>query len=122
MLIKDIKNCKYFRTIDQTILCELLHPKNENQELKINFSIAYAILKIGESSLAHKMNKSVEIYFILEGKGIMNIDDEKEEVHAGQAIYIPANSKQYIRNIGNEELKFLCIVNPMWNIEDEELI
>ena len=83
MLIKDIKNCTYFKAMDKTALCELLHPKNEIEDLKINFSIAHAILKIGESSLSHVLNSSVEIYYIIEGKGIMNIDNEKEEVNAG---------------------------------------
>jgi mannose-6-phosphate isomerase-like protein (cupin superfamily) len=122
MLIRDIKKCEYFKVMDETILCELLHPEKENKDLKINFSIAHAILKISESSLPHKLKTSVEIYYILQGKGIMHIDDEAEEVHSGQIIYIPENSKQYIENIGNEELKFLCIVNPMWKEEDEELV
>ncbi|MGZ7050143.1 MAG: cupin domain-containing protein [Methanobacterium sp.] len=121
MLIKDIKDCKYFKAMDNTILYELLHPKDD-EELKINCSIAHAILKVGESSLSHKLNISAEIYYILEGNGIMHIDDESEEVHPGQAIYIPAGSKQYIENIGKKELKFLCIVNPMWKEEDEELV
>ncbi|MGZ7044594.1 MAG: cupin domain-containing protein [Methanobacterium sp.] len=121
MLIKDIKDCKYYKAMDNTILCELLHPKNISN-LKINCSIAQAILKVGESSLSHKLNISAEIYYILEGNGIMHIDDESEEVHPGQAIYIPAGSKQYIENIGKKELKFLCIVNPMWKEEDEELV
>ena len=52
----------------------------------------------------------------------MHIDDEKETVNPGQVIYIPANSKQYIENIGTNELKFLCIVYPMWKEKDEELV
>jgi mannose-6-phosphate isomerase-like protein (cupin superfamily) len=120
MLIRDIKNCKYFRAMDKSLLCELLHPDHE--DLKIDYSIAHAVLKTGESSLVHKLKTSVEIYYILEGKGIMHIDDEKEEVHPGKVIYIPENSKQWIENIGNDELKFLCIVHPMWKEEDEELV
>ena len=122
MLIRDIKKCKYFRAMDKSLLCELLHPDREHEDLKIDYSIAHAVLKNGESSFVHKLKTSVEIYYILEGKGIMNIDDEKEEVHPGQVIYIPENSKQWIENIGNDELKFLCIVYPLWKGEDEELI
>lgn len=122
MLIRDIKNCKYFKAIDKTILCELLHPERGCEDLKINYSIAHAILKAGESSLVHRLKTSVEIYYILEGKGIMHIDDEKKTVNHGQVIYIPANSKQCIENIGNDELKFLCIVYPMWKEKDEELV
>ena len=122
MLIRDIKNCNYFKALDNTILCELLHPEREEKDLKINYSIAHAVLKAGESSLVHKLKTSIEIYYILEGKGIMYIDDESEEVQPGQVVYIPANSRQYIENTGDEELKFLAIVYPMWQEEDEELI
>lgn len=122
MLIRDIKNCNYFKALDNTILCELLHPEREKSDLKINYSIAHAVLKAGESSLVHKLKTSIEIYYILEGKGIMHIDDESEEVYPGQVVYIPANSKQYIKNTGDDELKFLAIVYPMWRGEDEELI
>jgi mannose-6-phosphate isomerase-like protein (cupin superfamily) len=122
MLIKDIKNCNYFKALDNTILCELLHPEKENKDLKINYSIAHAVLKAGESSLAHKLKTSIEIYYILEGNGIMHIDDESEEVLPGQVIYIPANSRQYIQNTGDNELKFLAIVHPMWREDDDELM
>lgn len=122
MIIKDIRSCEYSRVMDETFLCELLHPDKEDKKLNINLSIAHAILGMEESSLPHKLKTSVEIYYILEGKGIMHIDNEAEEVQQGQIIYIPANSTQYIENIGNEELKFLCIVNPMWKEEDEELV
>lgn len=122
MIIRDIKDCNYFEVMDKTILCELLHPDREEEDLKIDFSIAHAILKVGETSLAHKLKTSVEIYYIIEGRGIMHIDDDVEEVQPGQAIYIPENSKQYIENVGNNELKFLCIVYPKWMEEDEKLV
>ena len=52
----------------------------------------------------------------------MHIDNELEKVYAGQAIYIPPNSVQYIENIGKSDLKFLCIVDPAWKKEDEEIL
>lgn len=47
MLIKDVNKSLYSRVLDETILCELLHPKND--EFKINFSVAHAILEPGKS-------------------------------------------------------------------------
>ncbi len=122
MIIRDIKNCEYFEAMDKTILCELLHPDREDEDLKMDLSVAHAILKPLKSSIPHKLKNSVEIYYILQGKGIMHIDEEMEEVKSGQIVYIPPNSKQYLENTENEELKFLCIVNPMWKEENEELI
>ncbi len=122
MLIKTPDNCKYFKALDKTSICELLHPEREEADVQMNFSIAHAILKPGESSLPHRMKSSVEIYFILEGKGIMHIENESEEVETNQTIYIPPNSIQWIKNIGDTDLKFLCMVNPPWEAEDEELV
>jgi mannose-6-phosphate isomerase-like protein (cupin superfamily) len=62
------------------------------------------------------------VYYILEGAGIMHIDDEEQEVSIGDTIYIPPHSKQYIHNVGNVDLKFLCIVDPAWKVEDETVL
>jgi mannose-6-phosphate isomerase-like protein (cupin superfamily) len=118
MFIKDLAKCQYFKASDNTSLCELLHPGRDGPDLP--YSIAHAILEPGESSLPHRLKTSSEVYFILEGEGEMNIDSEQAEVGTGQAIVIPPGSWQHIRNTGRVDLKFLCIVHPMWRIEDEE--
>lgn len=122
MIIKTPDNCKHFKALDETLICELLHQKNEKRDLKMDFSIAHAILKSGTSSLPHRMKSSVEIYFILEGKGLMHIENESKEVLPNQTVYIPPDSIQWIENRGNSDLKFLCMVNPPWKSEDEELV
>ncbi|HEY0196847.1 MAG TPA: cupin domain-containing protein [Methanobacterium sp.] len=121
MLVKTPYNCKHFKALDETLICELLHPEREELDLKMNFSIAHAILKPGKSSLPHEMKSSVEIYFILQGKAIMHIGEESKEVGPNQAIYIPPDSVQWIQNTGDSDLKFLCMVNPPWKAADEEL-
>jgi len=119
MLIKDLQNCEEIIAGDKTILREVLHPKNE--KLQIRYSLAHSLVKPDETSLPHKL-KTSEVYYILEGEGIMSIEDESEKVHFGQAVYIPPNAKQYIKNTGNSDLKFLCIVDPAWRPEDEEVV
>lgn len=119
MLIKSINGCEYFQVPDKTVLCELLHPKNDNIEM--GCSIAHAILDKDEASLPHKLKTSVEIYYILEGEGVMHIDNQLKEVGEGDAIYIPPGSVQWIKNTGQSSLKFLCVVTPPWRKEDESL-
>lgn len=58
----------------------------------------------------------------MEGEGGMYINNERKRVSAGQAVYIPPNSIQQIRNTGTKELIFLCIVDPAWQPEDEEVM
>ncbi len=119
MLIKDVKKCEEFIAGDKSILKELLNPLKE--DVAINYSLALAKVKQGEITSAHKLKNS-EVYYILEGVGEMYIDKEKEKVSAEQAIYIPPNSVQRIKNIGKNDLVFLCIVEPAWKKEDEEVI
>ena len=117
MLIKDVKDCEEFLAGDKTILRELLHPE-KIQGAAFRYSLALAVVKAGEASLSHAL-KTSEVYYILEGKGIMHIGGESAPVHAGQVVVIPPNAKQYISNSGTTDLKFLCIVDPAWRREDE---
>jgi mannose-6-phosphate isomerase-like protein (cupin superfamily) len=118
MFIKNLENCEEFIAGDETILRELLHP--EKAELEIHYSLAHALVKPGEASKPHFL-KTSEVYYILEGEGIMHIDEEAAQVRVHQAIYIPPGSTQYIENTGSTDLKFLCIVDPPWQAEDEEV-
>lgn len=119
MLIKDLKDCEEFTAGDNSIIRELLHP--DKVYLAIRYSLAHAVVKQGKTAKPHKL-KTSEVYYILEGEGIMHIDDEAMDVHPGQAVYIPPGSNQYISNTGNSDLVFLCIVDPAWCKEDEEVL
>jgi mannose-6-phosphate isomerase-like protein (cupin superfamily) len=119
MFIKDLSACEPFLAGDATHLRELLHP--DKADLKINYSLAHAVVKPGQTSLSHRLRTS-EVYYILEGKGIMCINDEHALVKPGQAIYIPPRSRQSIHNPGDSDLVFLCIVDPAWRQEDEEVM
>jgi mannose-6-phosphate isomerase-like protein (cupin superfamily) len=118
MFIKDLKDCEEFIAGDNTILRELLHP--DKADLKLRYSLAHAILKPGLTSLPHRL-KTSEVYYIMEGTGKMFIDGELEDVYPGQAVYIPPHARQYITNTGDTDLVFLCIVDPAWRAEDEEV-
>ena len=48
MLIKSLNKCNYTQVVDKTVLCELLHPKNQNIEM--GCSIAHAIIEPGKAS------------------------------------------------------------------------
>lgn len=118
MFIKDLNDCEEFRAGDNSILRELLHPGKA--EIAINYSLAHAIIKPGQTSSPHKL-KTTEVYYILEGEGLMHINEEEQKVHPGHAIYIPPGSLQFIQNTGKNDLIFLCIVDPAWKKEDETI-
>lgn len=119
MFIKKLADCPEFIAGDKTILREQLHP--DKADLAISYSLALATLKAGDISTPHKLKVS-EVYYIISGSGKMHIDQETAMVESDDTIYIPPNSVQYIENIGQVDLKFLCIVDPAWKIENEEVL
>ena len=102
-----------------TEIKQYFHPHNTLNG--INYSLAQFILRSGKKSKLHKMNSS-EIYYILEGAGVLYINDESHHLKKDDSAYVPPNSKQYIENIGTDDLKFLCIVEPAWKADDEVLL
>jgi mannose-6-phosphate isomerase-like protein (cupin superfamily) len=116
MLVQKLKNCAEFIAGDSTILRELLHP--DKQPIELRYSLAHAIVPVGETSTPHSLTTS-EVYYILSGRGEMHIGEETQIIEPGDAVYIPPNAKQYVRNCGEEPLVFICIVDPAWRKEDE---
>ena len=119
MLIKDLMQCDEFTAGDNSTLRELLHP--DKADAHIHYSLAHAVVQPGEKTLPHRLRSS-EVYYILEGTGIMHINDQAREVKSDHAIYIPPSAVQYIHNTGTSNLKFICIVDPAWRIDDEEIL
>jgi mannose-6-phosphate isomerase-like protein (cupin superfamily) len=62
------------------------------------------------------------VYVILQGEGTMRIDDETAPVKKGAVVYIPPQALQSIENTGKDSLDFLCVVDPAWRPEDEEVV
>ena len=118
MFVKYLKDCREFIAADGSILRELLHP--EKAGLLIRYSLAHAKVKVGQKTKPHKL-KSSEVYYVVAGQGLMHISQESFEVGPDCAIYIPPDAIQYIENIGISDLEFLCIVDPAWQEEDEEV-
>jgi mannose-6-phosphate isomerase-like protein (cupin superfamily) len=119
MLIRNAANCAPIRSADDCLLHEYLHPAKE--PLRIRYSLARAELAPGQASLPHRL-RSAEVYCILAGRGVLSVDDGQALVKPGDAVYIPPESVQSIRNQGPEPLVFLCIVDPPWREEDEEIL
>lgn len=119
MIIKSLGGTVGFAAGDSSFLKELLHPDKE--PLDIGYSLAHAVVKPGEKTLPHRL-KSSEVYYVLEGRGLMHVDGERAEVEAGQAVYIPPLAVQFIENTGANDLAFLCIVDPAWRAGDEVIL
>ena len=118
MLLKHVRDCEELIAGDDSILRELLHPQKE--DLQIRYSLAHAKVAPGRATKPHRL-KSSEVYYIIAGDGLMHIDKESFEVSPDSAVYIPPGATQYIENTSDVDLIFLCIVDPAWRKEDEEV-
>jgi len=119
MFVRRLADCEEFIAGDGSILRELLHP--DKTALQIRYSLAHAKVLPGQETRPHKL-KSSEVYYIIAGHGLMHIDEDAFEVGPGCAVYIPPHSTQYIENTGSSDLVFLCIVDPAWQDEDEDVL
>jgi len=118
MFVRHLKDCPEFIAGDGSLLRELLHP--EKAALQIRYSLAYAKVRPGQTTTPHRLTAS-EVYYIIAGQCLMHIDEESSTVGPQCAIYIPPQSVQYIENTGDCDLEFLCIVDPAWKKEYEEV-
>lgn len=119
MTLKKLHDIEVIDGCEGTKIRQIFHPHNTLSGIR--YSISHSQVEPGKKSALHKM-KTSEVYYILEGEGVLHSDDEKFNVSKDQAIYIPPNAKQYIENSGKNELKFLCIVDPAWRKDDEEIL
>jgi mannose-6-phosphate isomerase-like protein (cupin superfamily) len=63
-----------------------------------------------QGHLCPHRHAQAEIYHIISGRGIMQIDDREEAVAAGSVVYIPGDAKHGIRNDDpTQELQWLYV-------------
>ena len=65
-------------------------------------------------------HKPEQTYYILEGKGIMTVDDHECIVKAGDCIFIPSQSKHGLKNNNDTVLRYISSASPSFTIEECE--
>ena len=70
--------------------------------------VAYAMLQEGKAYEAHAHGDHEEVYYIISGRGTMEVGQEARKVRDGDAIYIPAGAVHSIANGGEGFLVFLA--------------
>jgi mannose-6-phosphate isomerase-like protein (cupin superfamily) len=115
MDIRNIHAVPAFTTKDGSEIRELLAHRNSCIRLQ---SLAEASLPPGASTTPHHHARTEEIYYILEGQGLMRIGPDNQTVSVGDAIAIPPGHVHQITNIGDVILKFLCCCAPAYEHDD----
>jgi mannose-6-phosphate isomerase-like protein (cupin superfamily) len=118
MDIQNIDRVRAFVTKDGSEIRELLAHRNSCIR---NQTLAEARLSAGASTAPHHHVETEEIYYVLEGEGLMRVAGETRAVGQGDAIAIPPGAPHQITNSGIEVLKFLCCCAPGYEHEDTVL-
>lgn len=113
MIVQQLDNQVPFTTKDGSSIRSILDMTNAPVQHQ---SLAEATLPPGSATDRHYHRLSEEFYFILEGKGSMEIDGETREVGPGDAILIPQLAWHQIS--ASEPLRFLCCCAPAYSHED----
>jgi mannose-6-phosphate isomerase-like protein (cupin superfamily) len=113
MTIRHLHEQTPFTTKDGSTIRSLLDLSNAPVALQ---SLAEATVPSGTVTQRHYHRVSEEFYYILEGRGVMELDGEHREVTVGDAILIPRGAWHSIR--ADESLKFLCCCAPPYAHED----
>jgi mannose-6-phosphate isomerase-like protein (cupin superfamily) len=81
-------------------------------------SLAEATLEAGTATVRHHHRVSEEIYYLVEGSGVMELDGEVAAVRAGDAILIPPGAWHQIRAGDAGPLRLLCACAPPYRDTD----
>lgn len=119
MSFKDLNEIEAIQGTEGTIIRQLFHPHNTSDGIR--YSLGHFTLDVGGKTTKHKL-KSSEIYYFLNGNGIIHVNNTSFNIKKNSVIYVPPMSLQYVENTGEENLEFLCIVDPSWKEDDEIII
>ena len=113
MILRSLASQKPFITVDGSEIRSLLDRSNAPVA---NQSLAEARLPASASTTRHYHREAEEFYYVLEGRGRMEIDGETTLVSPGDAILIPPGSWHQLEAL--DPMRFLCCCAPPYSHED----
>ena len=99
-------------------LSKALAAKENTGSSRLDFRISrYApAAYVGEH--VHKVQE--QVYYVLEGEGIITLDDERHLMRSNDYVYVPPGVRHSFTNTGVSGLVFLVITTPA--SDDEEML
>ena len=91
--------------------CHIIETSNSVDDEDV--SIARARVEKGQTTKWHYLENTTERYVILSGYGLVEVGVEEPcDVVTGDVVIVPANTRQRIKNTGENDLVFLAICSP----------
>lgn len=89
-----------------------------NTPVDPRLSVARARVEPGVTTRWHWLEDIEERYLILEGVGRVEVgNEEPRTVRAGDLVSIPAGCRQRITNTGDDDLLFLALCTPRFQVD-----
>lgn len=67
------------------------------------------IIEPGVKLESHTHSSIEEVFYILEGTGVIECGEQKQHVQAGDAIYLPPKRRHSLANTSRFPLRFVCV-------------
>lgn len=103
------------------------HSNTQNRRLigeeevgAVNFELILGELEVGGAALPHSHEKLEHAYYILSGKCIVEVGDEKQEATPGMTVYVPKGVPHKLEVI--EPLKLLVMYAPPLHVPEKKSI
>jgi mannose-6-phosphate isomerase-like protein (cupin superfamily) len=98
-----------FETKDGSTIRELMHAANQ--------SLAEATLAPGQATRRHYHAATEELYAVVEGGGLIEIDGEERRVGPGDTVLIAPGARHRL-TAGLSGVRFLCCCAPPYSHDD----
>lgn len=84
-----------------------------------NLAITIVEMELGGFQHLHS-HEPEQMYYILEGEGLMTVDGEEKPVQAGDCIFFPSFADHGLKNTGESVLRYLSAASPSFTKEQCE--
>lgn len=115
MLIVNRRDSKVIHTPHRSEIRPLM---DRTTSLINQCSLAEELLPPGATVPPHHHEVLEEVYYILEGNGLMTVGEDQREVGAGDAVYIPRQHRHTLTNTGSTPMRILLVCGPAFFYED----
>jgi mannose-6-phosphate isomerase-like protein (cupin superfamily) len=115
VFVRSLEHAEPFTTADGSTIRELLGLPTAPVRSQ---SLAEATLEPGQATQRHYHAETEEIYYLVEGRGELEVEGERRELVAGDAALIPSGAWHQIRATAEGRLRFLCCCAPPYRHED----
>ena len=111
------KQREAYLTKDLSLVRELLHPAAaELRHLDLGMSLAEAVVEESALTASHRHEGFDEIYYCLEGAGVLYLGGEEHEFFPHSFYLIPRGTPHHLKAI--TRLRLLCVCAPGYTHED----